>query len=87
MPKMNVNLYVTKDYENEPPYGPKKQTQFKPNFQKAKMSKKSLTGKSGHNRCRLSHIFGLQFGLIVAKYSEICNHRFVSNNKAIDVVQ
>ncbi len=27
-PKMNVNLYVLKDYENEPPSGPKKQTQL-----------------------------------------------------------
>jgi hypothetical protein len=24
MPKMNVNLYVIEDYENEPPSGPKK---------------------------------------------------------------
>jgi hypothetical protein len=31
MPKMNVNLYVIEDYENEPPSGPKKQTQNKPN--------------------------------------------------------
>jgi len=34
MPKMNVNLYVIEDYENEPPSGLKKtnpiQTQFKP---------------------------------------------------------
>jgi hypothetical protein len=29
---MNVNLYVIEDYENEPPSGPKKQTQNKPNF-------------------------------------------------------
>ena len=36
--------------------------------------------------CRLSHIFGLQFGLIIAKYSEICNHRFVSDNKAMHVL-
>ena len=35
MPKMNVNLYVLKDYENEPPSGPKKQTQNKANFRKA----------------------------------------------------
>jgi hypothetical protein len=32
MPKMNVNLYIIEDYENEPPSGPKKtnpiQTQF-----------------------------------------------------------
>jgi hypothetical protein len=30
MPKMNANLYVIEDYENEPPSGPKKQTQTKP---------------------------------------------------------
>ncbi len=34
-PKMNVNAFSQKDYENEPPSGPKKtnpiQTQFKPN--------------------------------------------------------
>ena len=29
---MNVNLYLIEDYENEPPSGPKKQTQFKPNL-------------------------------------------------------
>jgi len=33
---MNVNTFLQKDYENEPPSGPKKtnpkQTQFKPNF-------------------------------------------------------
>ncbi len=29
---MNANLYVTKDYVNETAHGPKKQTQFKPNF-------------------------------------------------------
>ena len=62
---------------------PKKQTQNKPNFPKAKMNKKSLAKKSGHTRCRLSHIFGLQFGLIVAKYSKICNHRFVSDKKVV----
>jgi hypothetical protein len=50
------------------------------------MNVKSLAGKTGHTRCRLSHIFGLQFGLIVAKYSEICNHRFVSDNKAMNVL-
>ncbi len=30
MPKMNVNLYVIEDYENEPSSGPKKQTQTNP---------------------------------------------------------
>jgi hypothetical protein len=29
-PKMNVNLYFIEDYENEPPSGPKKQTQSNP---------------------------------------------------------
>jgi len=28
--KMNVNAFLQKDYENEPPSGPKKQTQTKP---------------------------------------------------------
>ncbi len=42
--------------------------------------------KSRPHPCRLSHIFGLQFGLIVAEYSEICNNRFISNNKAIHVL-
>jgi len=35
---MNVNLYIIEDYENEPPSGPKKQTQSKPISSKAKMS-------------------------------------------------
>ena len=30
MPKMNINLYVIEDYENEPPSGSEKQTQTKP---------------------------------------------------------
>jgi hypothetical protein len=30
MPKMSANLYVIEDYENEPPSGPKKQTQTNP---------------------------------------------------------
>ena len=38
IPKMNANLYVIEDYENEPPSGPKKQTQFKPNLRKAKIA-------------------------------------------------
>ncbi len=29
---MNINAFLQKDYENEPPSGPKKQTQFKPNL-------------------------------------------------------
>ena len=46
--KMNVNLYVIEDYENEPPSRPKKTNPNKANFRKAKMSLKSLAGKSGH---------------------------------------
>ncbi len=42
---MNVNLYVIEDYKNEPPSGPKKQTQFKPNLQKAKMNINSIITK------------------------------------------
>ncbi len=37
MAKMNVNAFLQKDYENEPPSGPKKTNPNKPNFQKAKM--------------------------------------------------
>ncbi len=32
MPKINVNLYVIEDYENEPPSGPKKTNPNKANF-------------------------------------------------------
>ncbi|MBA7668832.1 hypothetical protein ES703_76949 [subsurface metagenome] len=32
MPKMNVNLYVIEDYENEPPSGSKKTNPNKPNL-------------------------------------------------------
>jgi len=70
----------------KPPFGPKKTNPIKPNLRKAKMNLQSLAGKYGHTCCRLSHIFGLQFGLIVAKYSEICNHRFVIDNKAMHVL-
>ena len=34
----------------KPPSGPKKQTQNKPNFRKAKINLKSLAGKSGHTQ-------------------------------------
>ncbi len=34
--KMNVNLYVIEDYENEPPSGPKKQTQTNPIYERPK---------------------------------------------------
>ncbi len=31
MAKMNANIFITKDYENEPPSGPKKTNPNKPN--------------------------------------------------------
>ncbi len=52
---MNVNAFLQKDYENEPPSGPEKtnpkQSQFKPNqtqFQKSP------------NECKLNYNKGLQ---------------------------
>jgi len=33
-PKMNVNAFLQKDYENEPPSGPKKTNPNKANFRK-----------------------------------------------------
>ncbi len=74
--KLNFNKGLQKKRLFSTPKNKPKQSQFL-------QSPKSLAGKSGHTRCRLSHIFGLQFGLIVAKYSEICNHRFVSDNNAV----
>ncbi len=38
MPKMNVNAFLQKDYENEPPSGPKKTNPNKSNLRKAKMN-------------------------------------------------
>jgi hypothetical protein len=37
MPKMNVNAFLQMDYENEPPSGQKKQTQFKPCPERSRM--------------------------------------------------
>ncbi len=52
-PKMNVNLYVTKDYENETAFGPKKTNPIKPCPERSRMGQflqrpKSLARKSGH---------------------------------------
>ena len=33
---MNINAFLQKDYENEPPSGPQKQTQNKANFFKGR---------------------------------------------------
>ena len=71
---MSANVYVIEDYENETAFRPQK-NKPKTNpilsavggFRKAKMNKKSLAGKSGHNPfdfqsikrydgCRLAHI-------------------------------
>ncbi len=82
-PKMSVNVFVTKDYENETAFRPKKTNPIQTQFTKGQNELKIACQKIRPHPCRLSHIFGLQFGLIVAKYSEICNHRFVSNNKVV----
>ena len=44
MPKMNVNLYVIEDYENETTFRPKKTNPIQTQFLQ---SPKSLAGKSG----------------------------------------
>ncbi len=46
-PKMNVNLYVIEDYENETAPRPKKTNPNKANFRKAKMNLKSLSIGAG----------------------------------------
>jgi len=51
IPKMNVNAFLQKDYENEPPSGPKKTNPNKPNLvrrRRIQKRPKSLAGKSGH---------------------------------------
>ncbi len=53
MPKMNVNLYVIEDYENEPPSGSKKQTQFKPNFFKGQNELKIACQKIWPHPCEM----------------------------------
>jgi len=49
-PKLTQTLFHKRIMKIKPPSGPKKQSQFKPNFRKAKMSLKSLAKKSGHTR-------------------------------------
>ncbi len=41
MPKMNANVYVIEDYENEPPSGPKKTNPIKPNFKSPQNQQRS----------------------------------------------
>ncbi len=45
MAKMNANIFITKDYENEPPSGPKKTNPKQSQFLQRP---KSLAKKSGH---------------------------------------
>ncbi len=48
MPKMNVNLYVIEDYENETAFRPQQnKANSNPISSKPKMNLKSLAGKSG----------------------------------------
>ncbi len=49
----------------KPPSGPKKQTQNKPNFPKAKMNVKSLAKKSGHTHSERIFAKYLNLGTIV----------------------
>jgi hypothetical protein len=48
MPKMNVNLTLTKDYRKNDCLAAPKTNPNKPNLRKAKMNLKSLAKKSGH---------------------------------------
>ena len=48
MPKMNVNLYVIEDYENETAFRLKKTKPNKANSNPIYERPKSLAGKSGH---------------------------------------
>ncbi len=54
---MNVNAFLQKDYENEPPSGPKKQTQTNPIQTQFFQRPKSLAKKSGHTRQFLPAFF------------------------------
>jgi len=49
-PKLTQTLFHKRIMKIKQPSGPKKQSQFKPNIRKAKMSLKSLAKKSGHTR-------------------------------------
>ncbi len=60
---MNVNVFITKDYENEPPSGSEETNQIKANFRKAKMNLKSLARKSGHIACFYETSLELDSGL------------------------
>jgi len=52
IPKMNANVYIIEDYENETVFRPKKTNPIKANFRKSKMNLKSLARKSGQNHIR-----------------------------------
>ncbi len=52
MPKMNVNAFLQKDYENELPSGPKKTNPNKPNFSYPQRGKTEV-------RCRFSEVIYL----------------------------
>ncbi len=54
---MNVNLYVIEDYENEPPSGPKKQTQNKANFFKGQNELRAYPNNRPHPYVRRSEFF------------------------------
>ncbi len=64
---MNVNLYVIEDYENEPPSGPKKQTQSNPiDFQIPSInSKDRLVIYNGKYRLDVPAFAGKQTDVII----------------------
>ena len=76
---MNVNAFLQKDYENEPSSVSKKQTQFKPNLVRrrriAKMSLKSLAGKSAHTQKYPKSNCSLNSGLETLELSSMDNNK------------
>ena len=57
MPKMNVNAFLQKDYENEPPSGPKKTNPKQTQFQKSQHEpKRFLSVASMNYTTRISYM-------------------------------
>ena len=73
IPKMSANIFVTKDYENETTFRPKKQTQTKPISNEAPMpwadAYMGVTGDVVPND-ELRKVFDLQFAILKAIVSE-----------------
>ncbi len=65
MPKMNANLYVIEDYENETAFRPKKTNPNKPNFKRRTYS---LTGQSGFYIMILNRIINKAFAEVTGAW-------------------